>query len=388
MWAGLQKHSVVLAGYLNMDRLKPTERLGKILVDFEEVNDLQCMILEPTRITPTTATLLDVILTNQPDLFRKCGVHHLALSDHSMVYGIMRDKVCKHQPQIITYRSTKNIDNALLNQDLITAPWHVASIFDDIDDKYDYWNGLFESIVNEHAPIKRKRVRKNDVPYMTKDWKIAIRNKRKYAVRFAKNRTQENFELKKKYRNLATKERRKAIQEYWHKKTEEMHDKPASFFKAFKPFLKESNKQTTHLNLRTDRAIVTDQAEVANLLADYFTSVASNIGGDHVNSLKENDHQEHASIKAIREAKLGSKFDFKLANEVQVAKALDKLQPRKACGWNPSAPPSLLKMAANGVAPSLTHLYNDCIITGKWPWKNGRQPLRKEVCKKSQITCQ
>ena len=72
-----------------------------------------------------------------------------------------------------------------------------------------------------------------------------------------------------------------------------MHEKPASFFKAFKPFSKESNKQTTHLNLRTDRAVVTDQAEVANLLADYFTSVASNIGGDNVNSLKENDHQEH-----------------------------------------------------------------------------------------------
>ena len=169
MWAGLQKQSVVLVGDLNMDRLKPAERLGKILVDLEEVNNLQCMILELTRITPTTATLLDVILTNQPDLFRKCGVHHLALSDHSMVCGIMRDKVCKHQPKIITYRSTKNIDNALLNQDLITAPWHVASIFDDIDDKYDYWNGLFESIVNEHAPIKRKRVRKNDVPYMTKE---------------------------------------------------------------------------------------------------------------------------------------------------------------------------------------------------------------------------
>ena len=83
--------------------------------------------------------------------------------------------------------------------------------------------------------------------------------------------------------------------------------------------------------------------------------------------------QEHASIKAMQEAKLRSKFDFKLVNEVQVAKALDKLQPRKACGWNPSAPPSLLKMAASGVAPSLTHLYNDCIITGKWPrqWKMG-----------------
>ena len=37
-------------------------------------------------------------------------------------------------------------------------------IFDDIDDKYDYWSGLFESVVNEHAPLRRKRVGEKDLP--------------------------------------------------------------------------------------------------------------------------------------------------------------------------------------------------------------------------------
>lgn len=55
--------------------------------------------------------------------------------------------------------------------------------------------------------MRKKRVRERDVCFMSKEWKAAIRNKRKYAIQFAKDRTPENFELKKKYRNIATRER-------------------------------------------------------------------------------------------------------------------------------------------------------------------------------------
>ena len=48
---------------------------------------------------------------------------------------------------------------------------------------------------------------------------------------YAKNKTAENYELKKKYRNLATKERRKAIKEFWMKKTDDLKQKPWEFFK-------------------------------------------------------------------------------------------------------------------------------------------------------------
>lgn len=49
---------------------------------------------------------------------------------------------------------------------------------------------------------------------MTIDWKKAIKYMRKFAKLYARNKTDENFELKKKYRNLATKECRKAIKHY------------------------------------------------------------------------------------------------------------------------------------------------------------------------------
>ena len=191
-----------------MDRLVPERGEGRILKDLEEVNNLHCLITEPTRVTANSQTLLDVLLTNTPELFKRCGVFNPDLSDHHMIYGEMIEKVRKHRPKKITFRQTKNTNFELLNQELLNAPWHVGDIFSSVDDKYDYWNGLFESVVNLHAPLKSKRVREKDIPYMTQEWKKALREKRKYAIKFAKDRTAENFELKRKYRNIAIRERR------------------------------------------------------------------------------------------------------------------------------------------------------------------------------------
>ena len=43
--------------------MKPNHGEGKILKDLEQVNNLKCMIEEPTRITTNSETLLDIVLT-------------------------------------------------------------------------------------------------------------------------------------------------------------------------------------------------------------------------------------------------------------------------------------------------------------------------------------
>lgn len=76
--------------------------------------------------------------------------------------------------------------------------------------------------MDQHAPTKKKQVREKDIPYMTPEWKQAIRGNRKFAAQFAKDRSLENFELKPKYRNIATREHRKAIKAYWYRQSEEL----------------------------------------------------------------------------------------------------------------------------------------------------------------------
>ena len=129
MWASLQKQLVILLGDLNMDRLRPETREGKILKDLEDVHGLQCMITEPTRITQTTETLLDVILINKPQMFKKCGTVDPVMSDHKLVYGIMAASVRHYKPKVITFRSDKNTNVNQLNEDLRNAPWHSGEIY-------------------------------------------------------------------------------------------------------------------------------------------------------------------------------------------------------------------------------------------------------------------
>ena len=75
----------------------------------------------------------------------------------------------------------------LFKEHLASAPWHVAEIFDDVEDQSEFFGLLLKDIVDEHMSCKRMRVREGDVAYMTTEWKEAIRRRRKALRRFHKN---------------------------------------------------------------------------------------------------------------------------------------------------------------------------------------------------------
>ena len=124
-----------------------------------------------------------------------------------------------------------------------------------------------------------------------------------------KNKTTENYELKKKYRHIATKERRKAIKEVWMKKTDNLKQKPWEFFKTFWPILGKSKGSNT-ISLETEEnSVETDESIISNTFAHYFTNIASTIGGNHVLDLSK-DHKNHTSINAIRKEQQDIDFKF------------------------------------------------------------------------------
>ena len=97
----------------NLDRLKRYQRRGKLFSDLEAEHGLECLIIKPTRIakkrTISTSTLIDVLLTNRPDLFKTCGVYYAALTN-MLVYGLKKEKVNRNSKKVITFRSYKNCD--------------------------------------------------------------------------------------------------------------------------------------------------------------------------------------------------------------------------------------------------------------------------------------
>ena len=86
-------------------------------------------------------------------------------------------------------------------------------LFDDVDNQVYYWITIMPDIVDQCFPLKKKRVRDKDIPYMTTAWKNAIRAKGKAFTKYQNDRTQQNWEEKQKCRNEAVRQRRIAIRQ-------------------------------------------------------------------------------------------------------------------------------------------------------------------------------
>ena len=82
-----ENKEVVLIGDFNCDWTRlinnrsnaQTNKLAEIAKTFQ----FEQLINEPTRITATTKTLIDLAFTNKPELINGSGVIHLGISEHS-----------------------------------------------------------------------------------------------------------------------------------------------------------------------------------------------------------------------------------------------------------------------------------------------------------------
>ena len=59
-------------------------------MDIADLYNLSQLINEPTRITASSATLIDHIFTNSLDRVVCSGVSHISISDHSLIYAFRK----------------------------------------------------------------------------------------------------------------------------------------------------------------------------------------------------------------------------------------------------------------------------------------------------------
>ena len=68
---------------------------------------MQCLITGPTRIRPTSETLLDVILNNKSNLFRTEGSFNSEICDHHLIYGILKQSALQFRRKTIPLEAWK-----------------------------------------------------------------------------------------------------------------------------------------------------------------------------------------------------------------------------------------------------------------------------------------
>ena len=129
---------------------------------------LEQVITDPTRVTSTHESLLDIIATDRPDKLLNSGVLHIGISDHSLVYACFKVAVPKQNPKFIESRTFKHYNQDHFNRDLQDMLNKQNWSSQDPNQLWDNFKEVFILVSEIHAPITSRKVRSEYVPWMTK----------------------------------------------------------------------------------------------------------------------------------------------------------------------------------------------------------------------------
>ena len=152
---------------------------GSALDEFIESNNLSQLIDEPTNIRTTGMSCIDLIITDQPNLFVDFGVHP-SLDDHcqhQIIHGKLNISVPIPPPykRKVWYYAKAQKDK--IKSEISNVDW--PSMFSglDVDKMTHLFTSKCVSIFSEFIPNKTITCDKRDLPWMTPSLKSAIKRK-------------------------------------------------------------------------------------------------------------------------------------------------------------------------------------------------------------------
>ena len=170
------------------------------------------LVKSETCFTKDNKYLTDVILANKPSSFQRTQVTETSLSDHhKLITTFFKCKSRRLKPKIICYRKYKSFNESTFLNDVAKLKFKLGS--KDPHEGCDTITNKFLKIVNKHAPLKKKTIRRNDAPFINKEFRKAIYTRTRLKNRFLKNPSEQNKLLFKEQRNICISLRRRNYQE-------------------------------------------------------------------------------------------------------------------------------------------------------------------------------
>ena len=199
---------VICMGDFNIDMLVSNPISSEICNIYGVTN----VIDKPTCFKSSQGTLIDpVLVTNKGRVATSINVT-CGFSDwHNIVGCVTKIHMPRQHPTRIFYRSYKKFDDEQFCRDISYIPFHVCTIFDDIDDQYDMYTKLLTDVVDEHAPIKTKILKKKQAPFMNSRLRKEMHYRNKLKNIYFKYRTGVSWNAYKRQRNKVASIRRESI---------------------------------------------------------------------------------------------------------------------------------------------------------------------------------
>ena len=327
------------------------------------------LITKPTRITKSTATLIDNIFTNNLSRTEhSSGILINDISDHLPIFTITEYNILdQHGTMTESNRySTRKISTKSLesfSRKLQSFDWRSVLSKNDPTESYTVFLEEFFGLYDRFFPIKNNKSnssKRSNNQWISKGLKKSSKRKEALYKKFLKNPTQQNEQAYKRYRNKLNHLIRIAKKRYYSEKFSQARNDTKSTWNTINDLLgrKKSCNALPRTFLNNNNDEVSDPKLIANEFNDFFVNVGPNLA-------KKFSRESDEFYKFLKGSYNDSMFLYN-TNCEEITKVIDKMACKSSCGVD-GISSKVVKYVAQYISIPLSHIFNLTFTTGKIP---------------------
>ena len=349
--------TIYLAGDFNVD-LMQTNQSTDTLLDLLEDLVLCPTTAYPTRLSKSSATLIDGIFTNSVQEHTS-GIFVTDVSDHLTPFLVCEGQTVNTEQKGV-YRKIgeeeiKNLKLFLRNED-----WTQLETAEE-GTKYEKFSQIFQDTFNLLCPEKEKTRNRKLYPekeFMTFGLLTSRETKESLHRRFVQTRNQTNLTMYKRYKQIYEKLIRKAKAMYWTDFFQENLSNIKKIWNKANTVLNRGKKDQCFPAMFIEKGLkITGSKNIANKFNSFFI----NIGQSLAENFEQNDNFEKYIQQTTRSVKY---FDEVTHDDVH--KIIKSLKMKGSSGFD-CVSNKLVKQLEEELVPPLTIVLNDSLQSGIVP---------------------
>lgn len=362
------KH-IVINGDFNIDILKFNSNAPTAcLLDMMLSHNMIPRITLPTRLTQSTATLIDHIYCNVHIDNLIAGTITTDISDHFSNFLFVPAVKKPPNPKFISYRIITEETIRSFNTELAITDFSKIYIDDPSEAYFEFLN-IFTTLRDKHMPLVTKRFNKYKHkinPWITKGILKSLKTKDKLHSKLRKTKTEIQRErLKEKYsayKMIYDTVVKRAKQLYWENKFDECRNDMKLTWQNLNNVLhRRKNKKDFPNQFNDDGQNISDPYEVANAFNKYYINVGPNLA-------QQIDPQDtiYDDNFSLPPTNLVNSFFLQPTTPTEVSSIVNLLKPKTSCGYDDISP-KFIKQCSQSIIMPLTYIANLSFEKGIFP---------------------
>ena len=346
--------------FLKSDTHEPTNDFIQNNLDF----GLIPYVTRPTRITQSTATLIDNIFVSQ----NLCGkyVSNILINDASdhlpVVCSLSNLKTMKKEPIKLTSRDTRKKNMQALKRQLENQDWFADLKYQSVsEDMHRVYQTLIDKIdycipIKEHC-INGNKIRKE--PWLTASIKISIdKNKKLYHMMLKGTCSKDRY---KNYNSTLRHIIRRTKCSFYRDMCYAYRANSKKLWGLINEIAGKTNDKTSLIEyIKIDGIRTYNATKICNAFGNYFSTV----GRTFANKIPK---PQKSIVEYLKKLQSNSEsLFFQPTNEHELEKIVRNLPSKASCGHD-NISNILLKDMIHHLSPVLTDIFNRSLSTGEFP---------------------